>query len=179
MNGDLRTLLTLLSALFRLVLEQNFAGEVYGKPTESMAPSVNDLVALLICWTRQVRLLVNSFYYEAGQLSGAASLNDMEAGSQSNSELERWVEIKFAGRNRRIVLLRSRGIAQCAEETFRLRPIPAVAAGNHRRCTRRTRRVCADADGWREVALFSVAGLDARWTNDRGVAADCADEGSS
>ena len=111
MNGDLRTLLTLLSAFFRLVLEQNFAGEVYGKPTESMAPSVNDLVALLICWTRQVRVLVNSFYYEAGQLSGAASLDDMEAGSQSNSELERSVEIKFAGRNTRIVLLRSRGIA--------------------------------------------------------------------
>jgi hypothetical protein len=61
MNGDLRTLLTLLSAFFRLVLEQNFAGEVYGKLTESMAPSFNDLAALLICWTPQVRVLVNSF----------------------------------------------------------------------------------------------------------------------
>src|SRR4029453_11310634 len=30
-----------------------------------------------------------------------------------------------------------------------------------------------------EVALFSVAGFDARWANDRGVATYCADERSS
>ena len=83
---------------------------------------------------------------------------------------------KFAGRNTRIVLLGSRGIAQCVEETFRLRPVPAVAAGNHRGRTRWTGRVCADADRRREVALFSVTGIDAQRANDRGLAAHRANE---
>ena len=45
-----------------------------------------------------------------------------------------------------------------------------------RGCARRAGCVCADADRRREVALFSVAGFAARWANDRGFAAHCADE---
>src|SRR4030095_3075481 len=85
---------------------------------------------------------------------------------------------KFAGPNARIALVRSRGIAQCAEKTFLLRPVPAVAAGNHSRCARGRGSVCLDADGRREVALFSVACIDAQWANDRGVATHSANERS-
>jgi len=52
------------------------------------------------------------------------------------------------------------GSNQHAKEAFRLRRISTAAGGNHSRCPGPTRRICADADWWRQVALFSIAGYN-------------------
>ena len=64
------------------------------------------------------------------------------------------------------------------KEAFRARRIPAIAAGDHPRCAGRARCVCADADRRRQIALFSVAGADARGADHRRFAAHFADERS-
>ena len=65
------------------------------------------------------------------------------------------------------------------QKTFWPRPVSAVAAGDRAGCARWAGCFCADADRRREIALFSVAGFDARRANNRGVAAHRADERSS
>src|SRR4029077_18683432 len=70
------------------------------------------------------------------------------------------------------------GPAECAEKIFRLRGVPAAAAGNHRRCAEWPRCVCAFADRPREVALLSADGAVARPGDDCGVAVNRADERS-
>src|SRR4029077_13060484 len=70
------------------------------------------------------------------------------------------------------------GPAECAEKIFRLRGVPAAAAGNHRRCVEWPRCVCAFADRRREVALFSAASAVARRGDDCGVTVNRSDERS-
>ena len=53
---------------------------------------------------------------------------------------------------------------------------PAVAGGDRARRARGARRFRPHADRGREVALFSAAGLVARWPDDRGFAPHLADE---
>ena len=86
----------------------------WGRKTRSDRPLV------LLRRRRDAYLSLRSRQGRSGALGQVRSLRPFLSGS------------KFAGQNTRIVLIRSRGIAQCAEETFRLRPVPAVAAGNHR-----------------------------------------------
>ena len=155
------------------------AGEVYQKPDESVAPErvPGHAPSSDLNGDGKLEVIVHSFYYEGGQTTiYRCELDKIEAVSLSNAEFERH---KF-------------DVPKHANSSIKMPWICSAHSRDifgHDQFRPLQREIVQDAlagqdvfmyaDRRREIALFSVASIDARGPNHRGVAAHRAHERSS